>query len=54
MWHGGFARSVRDNVIAEIASRRVRIGGMVVLARALGRVNSESFECCWSISVIAA
>jgi PST family polysaccharide transporter len=30
-----FARSVRDNVFAEIALQAIRVGGMVVLARAL-------------------
>ncbi len=34
LWQG-FARSVRDNVFAEIALQVIRVGGMVVLARAL-------------------
>jgi O-antigen/teichoic acid export membrane protein len=34
LWDG-FARSVRDNVFAEIALQVVRVGGMVVLAREL-------------------
>jgi PST family polysaccharide transporter len=34
LWQA-FARSVRDNVFAEIALQAIRIGGMVVLARAL-------------------
>lgn len=34
LWQG-FARSVRDNVFAEIALQIIRVGGMVVLARAL-------------------
>jgi PST family polysaccharide transporter len=34
LWQG-FARSVRDNVFAEIALQAIRVGGMVVLARAL-------------------
>jgi len=34
LWQS-FARSVRDNVFAEIALQIIRVGGMVVLARAL-------------------
>jgi O-antigen/teichoic acid export membrane protein len=34
LWQA-FARSVRDNVFAEIALQIIRVGGMVVLARAL-------------------
>ena len=34
LWQA-FARSVRDNVFAEIALQVIRVGGMVVLARAL-------------------
>lgn len=34
LWQG-FARSVRDNVFAEIALQAIRVGGMVALARAL-------------------
>jgi O-antigen/teichoic acid export membrane protein len=34
LWQS-FARSVRDNVFAEIALQAIRVGGMVVLARAL-------------------
>jgi PST family polysaccharide transporter len=34
LWRA-FARSVRDNVFAEIALQAIRVGGMVVLARAL-------------------
>ncbi len=34
LWQS-FARSVRDNVFAEIAMQVIRVGGMVVLARAL-------------------
>src|SRR5271166_410025 len=34
LWQA-FARSVRDNVFAEIALQAIRVGGMVVLARAL-------------------
>ena len=34
LWQG-FARSVRDNVFAEIALQVIRVGGMVALARAL-------------------
>jgi PST family polysaccharide transporter len=35
-WHTpAFARGVRDNVIGEVALQAVRIGGLVVLARAL-------------------
>src|ERR1700731_69599 len=34
LWQG-FARSVRDNVFAEIALQAIRVGGMGVLARAL-------------------
>ncbi len=34
LWQS-FARSVRDNVFAEIAMQLIRVGGMVILARAL-------------------
>jgi O-antigen/teichoic acid export membrane protein len=34
LWQA-FARSVRDNVFAEVALQLIRVGGMVVLARAL-------------------
>ena len=35
-WHSpAFARGVRDNVIGEVGLQVVRIGGLVVLARAL-------------------
>ena len=48
LWQA-FARSVRDNVFAEIALQTIRVGGIVVLARALVPTSSASFGCSsWS------
>lgn len=34
LWHA-FARSVRDNVMAEVVVQALRVGGLIILARAL-------------------
>jgi O-antigen/teichoic acid export membrane protein len=48
------ARSVRDNVIAEFAVQAVRLGGFVVLARALGPEQFGVFRVLLVVSVFAA
>ena len=52
-WHSpAFARGVRDNVIGEIALQVVRIGGLVVLARALMPSDFGMFRVLITISAI--
>ena len=47
------ARSVRDNVIAEFVVQAVRLGGFVVLARALGPDQFGVFRVLLVVSVFA-
>src|SRR5882762_11652361 len=52
-WHSPkFARGVRDNVIGEIGLQAVRIGGLVVLARALMPSDFGLFRVLITISAI--
>src|SRR5713101_3933264 len=52
-WHSpAFARGVRDNVIGEIGLQAVRIGGLVVLARALTPSDFGLFRVLITISAI--
>ena len=52
-WHTpGFARGVRDNVIGEVALQAVRIGGLVVLARALTPSDFGLFRVLVTLSAI--
>ncbi|MGH7913944.1 MAG: lipopolysaccharide biosynthesis protein [Candidatus Binataceae bacterium] len=48
------ARSVRDNVIAEFAVQAIRLGGFVVLARALSPDNFGVFRVLLVVGVFAA
>ncbi|HTY54081.1 MAG TPA: oligosaccharide flippase family protein [Candidatus Binataceae bacterium] len=48
-----FARSVRDNVMAEVVIQIVRVGGMVVLARALGAAQFGVFRVLTVIGFFA-
>ena len=48
------ARSVRDNVIAEFVVQAVRLGGFVVLARALGPGEFGVFRVLLVVSVFAS
>ena len=48
------ARSVRDNVIAEFVVQAVRLGGFVVLARALGPDQFGVFRVLMVVGVFAA
>ena len=52
MW-GAFARSVRDNLAAEGAVQALRVGGMVVLARALRPEDFGLFRVLLVVSVVA-
>ncbi|HSY79160.1 MAG TPA: hypothetical protein VK884_06105, partial [Verrucomicrobiae bacterium] len=47
-----FARGVRDNVIGEVALQVVRIGGLVVLARALTPSDFGLFRVLITFSAI--
>ena len=52
-WHTpAFARGVRDNVIGEVALQVVRIGGLVVLARALTPSDFGLFRVLITFSAI--
>ncbi len=52
-WHSpAFARGVRDNVIGEVGLQAVRIGGLVVLARALAPSDFGLFRVLITISAI--
>lgn len=52
-WHSpAFARGVRDNVIGEVALQAVRIGGLVMLARALAPSDFGLFRVLITISAI--
>jgi O-antigen/teichoic acid export membrane protein len=52
-WHSpAFARGVRDNVIGEIGLQVVRIGGLVVLARALSPSDFGLFRVLITVSAI--
>src|SRR6267154_5517829 len=52
-WHSpAFARGVRDNVIGEIALQVVRIGGLIVLARALTPSDFGLFRVLLTVSMI--
>ncbi len=52
-WHSpGFARGVRDNVIGEVGLQVVRIGGLVVLARALTPSDFGLFRVLITVSAI--
>src|SRR5437868_14247831 len=46
------ARSVRDNVIAEFVVQAVRLGGFVVLARALGPDEFGVFRVLLVVAVL--
>lgn len=48
-----FARSVRDNVLAECAIQVMRLGGMVILARALSAAEFGLFKVLMAISLLA-
>ncbi|HZC77915.1 MAG TPA: oligosaccharide flippase family protein, partial [Ktedonobacterales bacterium] len=52
MWQA-VARSVRDNVIAEFVVQGVRLGGFVLLARALGPDQFGIFRVLLVVSVFA-
>jgi O-antigen/teichoic acid export membrane protein len=52
LW-AAFARSVRDNLAAEGAVQILRVGGMIVLARALGPEDFGLFRVLLVVSVIA-
>jgi O-antigen/teichoic acid export membrane protein len=52
-WHSpAFARGVRDNVIGEIGLQVVRVGGLVVLARALTPSDFGLFRVLVTVSAI--
>jgi O-antigen/teichoic acid export membrane protein len=52
-WHSpAFARGVRDNVIGEIGLQAVRIGGLVILARALTPSDFGMFRVLLTISMM--
>jgi O-antigen/teichoic acid export membrane protein len=52
-WHSpAFARGVRDNVIGEVGLQVVRIGGLVILARALTPSDFGLFRVLITISAI--
>jgi O-antigen/teichoic acid export membrane protein len=53
MWQA-VARSVRDNVIAEFVVQGVRLGGFVLLARALGPNQFGIYRVLLVVSVLAA
>jgi len=50
LWNA-FVRSVRDNLLAEVAVQILRVGGVIVLARAL---RPEDFGCSRSWSLRAS
>lgn len=52
LW-AAFARSVRDNLAAEGAVQALRVGGMIVLARALRPDNFGLFRVLLVVSVVA-
>jgi O-antigen/teichoic acid export membrane protein len=52
MW-SAFARSVRDNLAAEGAVQTLRVGGMIVLARALGPADFGLFRVLLVVSALA-
>lgn len=49
----GFARSVRDNVVAEFAAQAIRLGGIAVLARALDPSDFGILKALLAITLIA-
>ena len=52
-WHTpAFARGVRDNVIGEVGLQVVRIGGLIVLARALSPSDFGMFRVLITVSAI--
>jgi len=51
LWQA-FARSVRNNILGEIGVQLVRIGGMVVLARALAPADFGLFRVLITITTI--
>ena len=52
LWRA-FARSVRDNMVAEVAVQVIRIGGMIVLARSLSPHDFGSFKILVVVSSFA-
>jgi len=50
----GFARGVRDNMAAEVATQAVRVGGMVLLARALEPRNFGVFRALLVLSMLVS
>lgn len=52
LW-GAFARSIRDNMVAEIVVQALRIGGIVVLARALSPHDFGLFKILVVVSTFA-
>ena len=52
LW-SAFARSVRDNMVAEFVVQALRIGGMVVLARALSPHDFGLFKILVVVSTFA-
>lgn len=53
LWQA-FARSVRDNVFAELALQAIRVGGMIVLARALLPGDFGDFRILMIVMFFAA
>lgn len=53
LWRG-FARGVRDNMAAELATQTVRVGAMVILARALEPRNFGVFRVLLVISMLVS
>jgi O-antigen/teichoic acid export membrane protein len=52
-WHSPtFARGVRDNVVGEVGLQIVRIGGLIVLARALSPSDFGMFRVLITVSAI--
>lgn len=52
LWNA-FARSVRDNMVAEFVVQALRVGGMVVLARALSPHDFGLFKVLVVVSTFA-
>src|SRR5580693_6549430 len=52
LWHS-FARSVRDNMVAEFLVQALRVGGIVVLARALSPDDFGLFKILVVVSTFA-
>jgi len=52
LWHA-FARSVRDNMVAEFLVQALRVGGMVVLARALSPHDFGLFKILVVVATFA-